>query len=271
MQPNYADVIQLAQDTGEAIMAIYNRSEYTIVEKQDHSPLTEADLAANEVLQSGLKQIIDIPIVSEENHVPDLEERNHWDSYWLIDPLDGTKEFIDRNGEFTINIALIEQGEPVFGLIHVPVSNECYYGGDGKAFKKVRNEPAFPIKPVNPNSQIRENNSIRLLASRRHALAQLDELQSRLTEKLCPVNRTDVGSALKLAYLASGQGDLYPRFGNVCEWDIAAGHAILKAVGGDILSMQYESISYGKGQSMIVPGFYAVGFYDFDWRPLLFS
>ena len=269
MQPSYAEVIELARITSEAIMAIYDRSQYTIVEKHDTSPLTEADIAANEILQIGLKSIIDIPIISEEANTPDQEVRTQWPRFWLIDPLDGTKEFIDRNGEFTINIALIEQGEPTFGLIYVPVTGECFYGGDGKAFLKIGDEPAIGIKPCNPNSQIRENGVVRVLASRRHALEKMDELCVRLEDKLSSVQRINVGSALKLAFLASGQGDVYPRYGNVSEWDIAAGHAILRAVGGDILSRQYEPIVYGKGQSMIVPGFFAMGYIDFDWRPLL--
>ncbi len=207
---------------------------------------------ANTILEAGLKDIIDIPVISEETELPEQEERAQWPRFWLIDPLDGTKEFIDRNGEFTVNIALIEQGEPVFGLIYVPVTDQCY----GKAFLKVGEEPASLLKTISPLKRIRERDSINLYASRRHATEQLVHLCNRLEEKLAQVQLVALGSSIKLAYLAAGQGDIYPRYGNVSEWDIAAGHAILRCVGGDILSKQYESFQYGR---------------DFDWRPLLLT
>ncbi len=271
MQPNYASVIELARKAGEAILEIYGRGEFTVVEKQDDSPLTLADITSNNILMEGLKDILDIPVISEETDIPKQEERAQWPMFWLIDPLDGTKEFIDRNGEFTVNIALIEQGEPVFGLIYVPVSDQCYYGGDGKAFLKVGNEPASLLKSISPNKRIREEDCIRLYASRRHASDQLVHLCNRLEEKISQVQLVAMGSSLKLALLAAGDGDVYPRYGNVSEWDIAAGHAILRCVGGDILSKQYEGIQYGRKPSMVVPGFFAVSYVDFDWRPLLLT
>lgn len=271
MQPNYAAVIELAKTAGAAILEIYNRSEYTIVEKADESPLTEADLAAHEIINSGLSQILDVPIISEESNIPDQDTRMNWSQFWLVDPLDGTKEFIERHGEFTINIALIQEGEPVFGLIYAPVTDECYYGGEGKAFCKIAEEPAIPLKASNPNLQISEFKRIRVFGSKRHAMEKFSRLCEKLEQRVARVERISVGSALKLAYLASGQGEVYPRLGNVSEWDIAAGHAILRCVGGDILSLQYENIHYGKKPSMIVPGFFALGDVDFDWRTLLLS
>ena len=271
MQPNYASVIQLARKAGAAILDIYNRGEFTVIEKHDASPLTQADIVANKILEAGLKDIIDIPVISEETELPEQEERAQWPRFWLIDPLDGTKEFIDRNGEFTVNIALIEQGEPVFGLIYVPVTDQCYYGGDGKAFLKVGEEPASLLKTISPLKRIRENDTINLYASRRHATEQMVHLCNRLEEKLAQVQLIALGSSIKLAYLAAGQGDIYPRYGNVSEWDIAAGHAILRCVGGDILSKQYESFQYGRKPTMVVPGFFAVSYVDFDWRPLLLT
>lgn len=271
MQPNYAAVIELARTAGAAILEIYNRSDYTVVEKADDSPLTEADLAAHHIINNGLSSIIDLPIISEEADIPTQEQRAQWQQFWLVDPLDGTKEFIDRQGEFTINIALIEEGQPVFGLIYAPVTDECFYGGDGKAFCKIGDEPAITIKASNPNVQIGEYDRIRVLGSKRHGTDTLHRLCDKLEHRVASVERIAVGSALKLAYLASGQGEVYPRFGNVSEWDIAAGHAILRCVGGDILSLQYESIKYGHKPSMIVPGFFALGQIDFDWRTLLLS
>lgn len=271
MQPHYSAVIELAKTAGAAILDIYNRSEYTVVEKSDESPLTEADLAAHQIISKGLPDILNVPVISEEADTPDQEQRAQWNQFWLVDPLDGTKEFIDRHGEFTVNIALIEEGQPVFGLIYAPVTDECFYGGDGKAFCKIGDEPAIPIKASNPNTQIGEFDRLRVLGSKRHGTDEFNRLCDKLEERVASVERIAVGSALKLAYLASGQAEVYPRLGNVSEWDIAAGHAILRAVGGDILSLQYESIRYGHKPSMIVPGFFALGQVDFDWRTLLLA
>jgi 3'(2'), 5'-bisphosphate nucleotidase len=271
MQPNYARLIELARKAGDAILDIYNRSEFTIIEKHDASPLTQADITSHDILVAGLKDILDIPVISEEAPLPEQEERAQWTRFWLIDPLDGTKEFIDRNGEFTVNIALIEDGEPIFGLIYLPVDDQCYYGGDGKAFLKVGEEPASRLKTTSPLKRIREKDCINLYASRRHASEQLVHLCNRLEEKLAHVQLVAMGSSIKFAYLAGGKGDVYPRYGNVSEWDIAAGHAILRCVGGDILSKQYEAIRYGRKPSMVVPGFFAVSYVDFDWRPLLLT
>lgn len=273
MQPNYADLISLVRQAGAAVLEIYNRSDYTVVEKEDESPLTEADLAANEILVHGLPNLTSspLPIISEEAHLPSIEERAEWQRFWLIDPIDGTKEFIERSGDFTINVALIENGEPVFGMIYVPVTGECFYGGDGKAFLKIGEEPAISLKASSVLQRIREKEAIRIMSSKRHGAEEVSRLCENLQEKLAPVQKVAVGSSLKLAYVAAGKGELYPRFGNVSEWDIAAGHAILKAVGGDILNMQYESINYQPKPQLIVPGFYAVGDRSFDWRPFLLT
>jgi len=273
MQPNYADVIALARKAGAAVLEIYHRSDYTVVEKSDTSPLTEADLAANEILVHGLQHLTSpsIPIISEELELPNLEERKTWDRFWLIDPIDGTREFIERSGDFTINLALIEQGQPVFGLIYAPVTDECFYGGDGKAFVKIGNEPAVKLKPTSVLKRLREQQNLRILSSKRHGTEEVSRLSENLGERLGNVQKVAVGSSLKLAYVAAGQGELYPRFGNVSEWDIAAGHAILKAVGGDILNRQFEPIHYRPKPQLIVPGFYAVGDTSFDWRPFLLT
>ncbi len=271
MQPNYAEVIALAKQAGDAILEIYNHSAYTVVEKNDSSPLTNADIAAHNILEAGLKKIRDIPVISEESDTPSKEERDNWTQFWLIDPLDGTKEFIDRNGEFTVNIALISNHEPIFGLIYAPVTDEVFYGGNDKAYCIVGNQAPKRLKASNPSLQVRQDKHIRVFGSRRHATEQLELLCDRLRERLSQVELISVGSALKLAYLADGQAELYPRFGNVSEWDIAAGHAILRCVGGDILTRQYEPMKYGHKPSMIVPGFFALGSVDYDWRPLLLS
>jgi 3'(2'), 5'-bisphosphate nucleotidase len=271
MQPNYADVITLAKQAGAAILEIYNRSQYTVVEKLDESPLTEADITAHNILEAGLKKIRDIPVISEESDVPSKDERDSWDQFWLIDPLDGTKEFIDRNGEFTINIALILNHEPIFGLIYAPVTDEIFYGGNDKAYCIQGNQAPILLKASSPSAQVRKHKHIRVFGSRRHATEQIEILCDHLRERLSEVKLISVGSALKLAYLADGQAELYPRFGNVSEWDIAAGHAILRCVGGDILTRQYEPLRYGDKPSVIVPGFIALGSVDYDWRPLLLS
>lgn len=272
MQPNYAQLIELAKLAGDAILTIYERSEYTTVtEKADNSPLTDADLAANEIICAGLKEIEDIPVVSEEADLPSQDERKRWRRFWLVDPLDGTKEFIDRNGEFTVNIALIEEGQPIFGLIYAPVLDTYYYGGADKAYMKQGEEPAVAIKPSQPLAQIRKQQPIRMFVSRRHGNEHIESLKEQLEEKLAPVSPIPLGSSLKIAQLACGEGELYPRLGNVSEWDIAAGHAILRAAGGEIVSRQFEPITYGTKPTMVVPGFFALGSMDFDWRPILLT
>jgi 3'(2'), 5'-bisphosphate nucleotidase len=199
MQPNSAAVIELARTAGAAILDIYNRSEYTVVEKSDESPLTEADLAAHHIINNGLSAILNVPVISEEADTPNQEQRAQWKQFWLVDPLDGTKEFINRNGEFTVNIALIEEGQPIFGLIYAPVTDECFYGGEGKAFCKVGDDHAIPLKASNPNVQIGEFDRIRVLGSKRHGTEALNRLCDKLEHKVASVERIAVGSALKLA------------------------------------------------------------------------
>ncbi len=271
MQPNYADLIELARTAGKAILDIYQRSEYTVVKKSDTSPLTEADLAANEILVHGIQAISTAPIISEESPVPDQETRKEWNRFWLIDPLDGTKEFINRTDEFSINIALIEDGKPIFGLIYAPVTDECFYGGEGRAYVKTGDNPPQPLKPTVILKRLSQDSSLRVLGSKRHGAEQVALLCERLEERLAPVQHVSVGSALKLAYLAAGRGELYPRFGSVSEWDIAAGHALLNAVGGELVSTQFEPIRYGLKPNLIVAGFFSFADSDFDWRPLLLT
>jgi 3'(2'), 5'-bisphosphate nucleotidase len=151
------------------------------------------------------------------------------------------------------------------------VTDEVFYGGDGKAYCIKGQQAPVRLKASNPSLQIREGKQIRIFGSRRHATDEVKRLREHLIERLAPTELISVGSALKLAYLADGQAELYPRYGNVSEWDIAAGHAILRCVGGDILTLQYEPMKYGHKPSMIVPGFFAIGCLEYDWRPFLLT
>ncbi|MCP5325445.1 MAG: 3'(2'),5'-bisphosphate nucleotidase CysQ [Oceanospirillaceae bacterium] len=266
----YAELIALCRQAGEAILEVYHRGDTEVWTKDDDSPLTEADLAANTLLLEGLARISGLPVVSEEMPVAGREERSSWVSAWLLDPLDGTKEFIGRTGEFTINLALIENHQPVFGIIYVPLSGEAFYGGPQMgAFVQDAQGQVRPLQASNMLNRLKENLPVRLLASRRHAEPTVDKLCQRLHAGLADVQRTDAGSALKFTLMCSKQGDIYPRYSNVSEWDIAAGHALLRAVGGEVYDHQFETMTYLNKPSVLVPGFFAVADQKFDWRALL--
>nr|WP_224485330.1 3'(2'),5'-bisphosphate nucleotidase CysQ [Robertkochia sp. 3YJGBD-33] len=227
--------IKSSIEAGNSIMKIYKK-DFKIETKDDASPLTEADLASNKVIMSYLEKT-NIPIISEENKSIDYDQRKEWESCWIVDPLDGTKEFIKRNGEFTVNIALIEKNKPVLGVIYVPASQELYFANvdAGKAFKTNINESsgleailaqADEIKP-SKNSGAK----VKVVGSRSHmnedTLSYIRSLESegKTTEIVSK------GSSLKFCLVAEGKADVYPRFAPTMEWDTAAGQAICNAVG----------------------------------------
>lgn len=204
-------VIEIAKEAGEAIMKIYNGKDFEITIKEDDSPLTKADLVSNEIILKGLKKISTYPILSEESYV-EYEERKHWSKFWMVDPLDGTKDFIDKNGEFTINIALIENHKPVLGVLYAPAIDLLYYAEKGKGAYK--------------NGAIIKNNSTRT------NLIGSDSRHHSTKETLGFLNKHNItevkkfGSAVKFGKLAEGEIDIYPRFNGTKEWDTAAGHII---------------------------------------------
>jgi 3'(2'), 5'-bisphosphate nucleotidase len=259
-------VIDLARRAGDAILAIY-RTDFDVETKDDESPLTKADLAAHRIIAAGLKSLTpDVPLLSEESVPPDFATRRSWRRYWLVDPLDGTKEFINRNGEFTVNIALIEDHRPVFGVVAVPAQGTVYWGepAAGTAFK----QSADGVVPLR-GRPLRESEPVVVVASRSHGGERLERYLERLGERFAGVSRTPVGSSLKLCILAEGRADLYPRLGPTSEWDIAAAHAVLAAAGGNVWAVDGEPILYNAKASFLNPEFIAVADDQFPWKERL--
>jgi len=226
----------IAEEAGRAILEIYQQDDVGIQTKQDQSPLTQADLASHHIITLALKQLTpDIPILSEEGHTLDGE----LDTFWCVDPLDGTKEFIKKNDEFTVNIALIEQHQPVLGVIHVPVTHETFMALQGEgAFKVQDNQTQRPTK------QSDENHAPPIFAvSRSHLNEKTKAFIDRHQGIAMPA-----GSSLKLILLAEGNADAYPRFGPTSLWDLAAGHAILKETGGEIYTLDQQPLVYNTNQ-----------------------
>ena len=249
---NYQQIIDVAIAAGEAILEIYNQN-YVCQEKSDSSPLTEADLAVHHIIVTRLTQLTpNIPILSEESNLIAWDERRHWDNYWLVDPLDGTKEFINKNGEFTVNIALIKRGRPAWGVVYVPTTRVIYAGGPelGNAVKigqeKSQILAVSSMKPTNENWAI--------VGSRSH---QSEEFKAFVKKFAAPEIR-NMGSSLKICMVAEGVADIYPRLGLTSEWDTAAAHAILLGAGGILVDMEQKlPLIYNQKESLLNPFFIA--------------
>ncbi len=231
-------ITKIAREAGDKILKIYEQ-DFDVKTKTDASPVTEADVEAEKIILKGLKELTpDIPILAEESEaagdVPDMSGG----IFWLVDPLDGTKEFIHKRGEFTVNIALVEQGCPTMGVIHIPAKNKTYFAeGPGKVWRQDgENEPeAIAARPAPADG-------LTIVASRSHRTPETDEYISKF--KMAEL--ISAGSSLKLCLLAEGKADLYPRFGRSMEWDIGAGQAILEAAGGTVETLDGTRLTYGK-------------------------
>ena len=261
---------QLSILAGKEILNIYHQPQAIDVQrKSDHSPVTAADVAANQHIVSGLSSLTpDIPIISEESHLPDWEERKSWPTCWLVDPLDGTKEFIQRSGEFTVNIALIHEGHSIFGLIHSPTENSTYVGIPGHQAWKYEGENKILLTPTEEKIQT----NIRLTTSRRHVDSNKTlKLIELLNQQQKTVDRVYRGSSLKLCLLAEGQAEIYPRFGPTSEWDTAAGQAVLEAAGGKLIAANGQSFYYNQRPSLINGDFLAISPNIIQQQPELFS
>ncbi len=245
-------LITTAKAAGDAIMQVYESEDFGVETKADNSPLTKADLASNRVILDHLRELTpDIPILSEESkHLP-FEERKDWTQFWLVDPLDGTKEFIKRNGEFTVNIALIEDGVPVFGVVYAPALKLTYWAAAGMgAFKgdDVANSTRIEAQDYTANS-----GTLNLVASRSHAGAATDALVREL-EQTTPVELVSSGSSLKLCLVADGQAHLYPRFGPTMEWDTAAAQCVAEQAGAQVREPGGGPLRYNK-ENLLNPFF----------------
>ena len=242
-----SSTVEITKEAGEAITEIYN-SDFAYQLKKDLSPITAADKLSHNIITERLKTLTpEIPILSEENCDIPYKIRSQWTQYWLVDPLDGTKEFIKKNGEFTVNIALIENNNPIFGIIHIPVTNETYWGSQvNGSFYSNKNNDVERIS-VSDNHQ----NPMRIVASRSHP----SEMLNSLLEKLVDYEIIEVGSSIKFCHIASGQADCYPRFGPTSEWDTAAGEAIVRFAGGQIVTTNGNSIKYNLKGNYLNPNF----------------
>lgn len=250
--------ISAAIEAGKIIMAIYEK-DFEVITKVDNSPLTLADKQANTIITNWLEKT-EIPIISEENKLLSFDIRKHWDTCWIVDPLDGTKEFIKKNDEFTVNIALIENGKPILGVIYAPALKELYYGDvkGGKAYKiKVdSNDIEYLIESKELISPKKDTNLIRIIGSRSHMNTETEDFINTIKKDTNKsIEMIAKGSSLKLCLIAEGVADIYPRFAPTMEWDIAAGHAICNAVGIKVLKQNStEELKYNK-ENLLNPNF----------------
>lgn len=254
-------LVALAEDAGRAILEVY-ATNFDVQSKEDESPLTQADLASNQRIVAGLQLLTpELPIISEELGLPDFEERRGWPRYWLIDPLDGTKEFVNRNGEFTVNIALIDNNRPVLGVVHVPVQERTYVGCEGAGATLHDGEkPAAPIHVTTTS-----NSPVRVVGSRSHRGASLDAYLERLGDH----EMVAMGSSLKFCVIAEGGADLYPRLGLTSEWDTAAAQAVVEQAGGRVVTLDGKPMTYNAKSDILNPYFFVIGADDRDWLALL--
>jgi len=249
-------VIELATVAGDAILEVY-ATDFDVQAKDDNSPLTQADMVSNRKIVAELEALTpDIPIISEEFGLPDFDVRSTWSRYWLIDPLDGTKEFVNRNGEFTVNIALIENHRPVFGVVQVPVTGVTYIGcqGSGAQIRDTGGTRKISIadKSASP---------VRVVGSRSHRGASLDAY----LEKLGDFEMLPMGSSLKFCRVAEGTADVYPRLGLTSEWDTAAAQAVVEQAGGQVIKLDGTPLAYNTKAEILNPFFLVIGPQDHDW------
>ena len=260
-------LITLARDASSAILDIYE-TDFYVETKTDSSPLTLADTAAHKIIVKGLRELTpDIPIISEEAVLPEFSERSKWPMYWLVDPLDGTKEFVNRNGEFTVNIALIAENVPLVGVVCVPVQDRTYIGNTSTMDARVYG--AAGERQVKSRRFSEKPTDIKVVASRSHVSNELRAYLKSIDEIFSGVEMISMGSSLKLCALADAEADIYPRLGPTSEWDIAAAHAVLVAAGGQIYVSDGSPLTYNMKEDILNPNFIAVGDSNFSWAESL--
>ncbi len=254
-------IVKIASQAGERILAVYE-TDFEVQTKADTSPLTAADLAAHDSILAGLKKLTpDWPILSEESAEISFETRSGWSRYWLVDPLDGTREFVNRNGEFTVNIALIDEHRPVLGVVHVPVSKRDYYASwESGAWRQDLGE-----EPVSIQASPRCGRPVRVVGSKSHRGSSLDAFLERLGD----YQFVAMGSSLKICLIADGSADIYPRLGPTSEWDTAAAQAVVEIAGGQMTTIDGEAMQYNQKADLLNPFFLVFGDSTVDWPQLL--
>lgn len=251
-------VVGIVRGAAAAILRIYAAANIEATKKSDASPLTEADLISHELITQGLSALTPgVPVLSEEASTLAYADRRRWPEFWLVDPLDGTKEFVARNGEFTVNVALIVGHDPVLGVVGVPARDVVYAGAPGRGATRTDGTGA----PRSIETRRPAATPIRVVGSRSHRDAALGAMLA----KLGPHDLVAVGSALKFCIVAEGEADFYPRLGPTSEWDTAAAHAVLVAAGGDVVSLDGRPLKYNARESLLNPSFLAYGDPSRNW------
>ncbi|MCB1827578.1 MAG: 3'(2'),5'-bisphosphate nucleotidase CysQ [Coxiellaceae bacterium] len=244
-------VVDIAQAAGEAILPFYQSDSLAIRRKSDNTPVTDADIAAHQVIASGLAELNDWPLLSEEDDIPPFSVRKDWSRFWISDPLDGTRGFIHGHDEFTVNIAVIESHEPVLGVIYAPVSKKLYYAArDVGAFMKIGDAVPIPLRVSD-----RPFEASRFVVGKYHKLRRIQPV----LEQMPKAELLRLNSSLKFTAIASGEADIYARFGPISEWDTAAGHCILEEAGGKVVDFNGQRLQYNAGEALLCPPFLAVG------------
>jgi 3'(2'), 5'-bisphosphate nucleotidase len=267
-------LLEIAHAAGREIMDVYSR-EFAVAEKADRTPLTQADLRSQQKILAGLEQLTPgIPVVAEESATVPWAQRRHWRELWLVDPLDGTREFVTRNPEFTVNIALVRDHRPVLGVVHVPAQSKDYFGyvtgghvngGNGQAgenteggcaFRQKAGEAATPIRVAK-----RAEEPLRIVGSKSHRGDSLDALLA----KVGPHVLKPIGSSLKLCLVAEGSADFYPRLGPTMEWDTAAAQAVAECAGAQVIDLQGKPLRYNAREDLLNPHFLAFADTSRNW------
>ncbi len=258
------EVVSLAMEAGRLILDLYER-EFDVSNKDDGSPLTEADRAANAVIVSRLAALTPgMPVLSEESAKIDYSKRAGWQRFWLVDPLDGTKEFVNRNGEFTVNIALIDDRAPVLGVVYVPVTGVCYLAVRGQgAWKETGGSNRQPI-----HVRRYQGGRATVVASRSHRGEAVDSFLENLKAREGEYDTENLGSSLKLCLVAEGAADVYPRLGPTSEWDTAAAQCVVETAGGRVTDIDGKPLRYNKS-NILNPWFLVTGAGDYNWHALL--
>ncbi|MDY6941386.1 MAG: 3'(2'),5'-bisphosphate nucleotidase CysQ [Pseudomonadota bacterium] len=255
-------VNRIGREAGQKILEIY-ATDFGAEEKSDNSPLTAADMASHEAILAGLEPLLEnTPVLSEESGLADYETRKKWSRYWLVDPLDGTKEFIKRNGEFTVNIALIQDHRPVLGVVYVPAKAMGYYAAEGVGafrFEEGQKPVSIHVRRLAPGQPIIA------VASRSHQTPEVAGFLSKLGDH----EVTSMGSSLKICLVAEGLADIYPRLGPTCEWDTAAAQAVLEIAGGQLTDTDMAPLRYNTKDSLLNPYFLAFGDAAHNWSDCL--
>jgi len=261
MKNNYFIAIQAALKAGAAILEVYGSEDFGVETKEDTSPLTLADQQAHHIIVEHLEPI-GLPVLSEEGREIPYPERNQWQRFWMVDPLDGTKEFINRNGEFTVNIALVEEGKATFGVVYAPVINELYVGIPGRGAFRCRKEENFS-QPLDYLLQFADRLPLEsphpelftVVSSRSHYNDDTRAFVESIDSGGKEISLVSKGSSLKLCLVASGEADIYPRLGPTMEWDTAAAHAVVKASGKNVYRVEDGmELDYNK-QNLLNPYF----------------